>query len=156
METTTNETVVPEHYNPNQLVTYRVIDNDEGKGVTNHYPTVKVTDIEYELENLRYYKRVAENSQKLHRQLEGELEGWLDNDTSAADIVAEICQIFGFSPEKEIQFEATATITGTVRIPYGELSTFDIEDVDLTVYADSHSHDVDVEAEVDNISTVDY
>ena len=154
METTTNEIVVPEHYNPNQLVTYKTIDNDEGQQVTNYYRTVKVTDIEWQLENARYYQRVAENDQKLKRQLEGELEGWLENDTSAEDIVSEICQIFGFSPEKEIHFEATATISGTVRVPYSELSTFDIDDVDLNVYADSSSHDVDVDIEVDNISTV--
>ena len=147
METTTNEIVVPEHYNPNQLVSYKVIDNQGGVS----YPLTKVTDLEYQLENLRYYQRVAENSQKLHRQLEGELEGWLDNDASAEDIVSEICQIFGFSPEKEIQFEATATITGTVRVPLSEISEFNIEDIDLTVYADSHSHDVDVDVEVDNI-----
>jgi hypothetical protein len=150
METTTNETVVPEHYNPNQLVTYKVIDEN---GTS--FPTNKVVDIEWALENSRYYQRVVDNNLKLHRQLEGELEGWLDNDTSAADIVAEICQIFGFLPEKEIQFEATATITGTVRVPYSELSTFDIDDVDINVYADSSSHDVDVDIEVDNISTID-
>jgi len=143
------EIVVPEHYNPNQLVTYKVIED----GITS-YPTGKVVDIEWQLENARHMQRVLDNHLKLHRQLEAELEGWLDMDTSAADIVAEICQIFGFLPEKEIQFEATATITGTVRIPYGELSTFDIDDVDLNVYADSSSHDVDVDVEVDHISTV--
>jgi len=148
---TTNELVVPDHYNPNQLVTYKVIDEN---GTS--YPTNKVVDIEWQLEHARHMQRVLDNHHKMHRQLEGELEGWLDNDTSAADIVAEICQIFGFSPEKEIQFEATATITGIVRIPYGELSTFDIDDVDLNVYADSSSHDVDVDVEIDNISTIDY
>jgi hypothetical protein len=150
METTTNEIVVPEHYNPNQLVSYKVI--DESGAIS--YPLTKVTDLEYQLENLRYYKRVAENSQKLHRQLEGELEGWLENDASAEDIVSEICQIFGFSPEKEIQFEASATITGTVRVPFSELADFDIDSIDLNVYADSSSHDVDVDVEVDHISTV--
>lgn len=149
METTT-ETVVPEHYNPNQLVSYKVI--DESGSIS--YPLTKVTDLEYQLENLRYYKRVAENSQKLHRQLEGELEGWLENEASAEDIVSEICQIFGFFPEKEIQFEASATITGTVRVPFSELADFDIDSIDLNVYADSSSHDVDVEVEVDHISTV--
>ena len=148
METTT-ETVVPEHYNPNQLVTYKVIED----GITS-YPTGKVVDIEWVLENARYYQRVAENNQKLHRQLEGELEGWLENDASAEDIVSEICQIFGFFPEKEIQFEASATITGTVRVPFSELADFDIDSIDLNVYADSSSHDVDVEVEVDHISTV--
>ena len=46
---TTNETVVPAHYNPNQLVTYKVIDLD-ATDQTISYPTVKVTDIEWELE----------------------------------------------------------------------------------------------------------
>jgi hypothetical protein len=150
METTTNEIVVPEHYNPNQLVSYKVI--DESGAIS--YPLTKVTDLEYQLDSLLYYKRVAENSQKLHRQLEGELEGWLENDASAEDIVSEICQIFGFSPEKEIQFEASATITGTVRVPFSELADFDIDSIDLNVYADSSSHDVDVDVEVDHISTV--
>jgi len=148
---TTNEIVVPEHYNPNQLVTYKAIED----GVPS-YPTSKVVDIEWQLENSRYYQRVVDNHNKLHRQLEGELQGWLENDTSAEDIVSEICQIFGFAPEKEIHFEATATITGVVRVPFTDLSSFDIDDIDLNVWADSSSHDVDVEVEVDSVSAIDY
>ena len=43
---TTNETVVPEHYNANQLVTYKVISTE---GIAT-YPTVKVADLEWDLE----------------------------------------------------------------------------------------------------------
>jgi hypothetical protein len=154
---TTNETVVPEHYNPHQVVTYKVIDLDAPEQ-TISYPTVKVTDLEMQMEELRknesFYRRVVDNNAKLHRQLEGELEGWLENDTSAEDIVSEICQIFGFAPEKEIEFEATATITGRVRVPLSEVADFDLDSMDLTVYADSHSHDVDVDVEIDQISPV--
>ena len=45
---TTNETVAPLHYNPNQLVTYKVIDLDAAEQTTS-WPTVKVVDLEWEL-----------------------------------------------------------------------------------------------------------
>ena len=50
-----NTTEAPIHYNPNQLVTYKVIDLDDrsyGESVA-HYPTEKVTQIEYALEEAR-------------------------------------------------------------------------------------------------------
>jgi hypothetical protein len=144
---TTNETVAPVHYNPNQLVTYKVINADETT-----YPTDKVTEIEWQLENARYTsKRLNEYSSKA-AQLEERLSDYLEMD--AEEIVSDICSIFGFNPTKEIEFEATATITGTVRVPLDEFVNFNINDIDLNVYADSHSHDVDVDVEVDNITTL--
>jgi hypothetical protein len=146
METT--ETVVPEHYNPNQLVTYKVIDN----GNTT-FPTVKVTDIEWDLYQNR--NNTANLSQYISRvnQLENRLADYLEMDSE--EIVADICSIFGFNPTKEIEFEATATITGRVLVPLADLADFDIDYMDLTVYADSHSHEVEVDVEVDHISRVD-
>jgi hypothetical protein len=146
METT--ETVVPEHYNPNQLVTYKVIEN----GNTT-FPTVKVTDIEWDLYQNR--SNTANLSQYISRvnQLENRLADYLEMDSE--EIVADICSIFGFNPTKEIEFEATATITGRVLVPLADLADFDIDYMDLTVYADSHSHEVEVDVEVDHISRVD-
>jgi hypothetical protein len=145
---TNNETVAPVHYNPNQLVTYKVIDLD-ATDQTVQYPTIKVVDLEWELEQgRRKSKRLNEYVDKV-RHLEDRLSEYLEMD--AEDIVSELCNIFGFNPTKEIEFEATATITGRVSVPLADLSTFEIEDIDLTVYADSHSHDVDVDIEVDNI-----
>ena len=145
---TNNETVVPEHYNPNQLVTYKVIEN----GSTT-YPTVKVTDIEWDLYQNR--SNTVNLSQYISRvnQLENRLADYLEMDSE--EIVADICSIFGFNPTKEIEFEATATITGRVLVPLADLADFDIDDMDLTVYADSHSHDVEIDVEVDHISRVD-
>jgi hypothetical protein len=147
METT--ETVVPEHYNPNQLVTYKIINGDETT-----YPTSKVTDIEWKLENYRYVdKRLSEYSSKVN-QLEESLSVWLENANDAETIVSEICSIFGFNPTKEIEFEANVTITGTVTVPLAELADFDIESVDLNVDANSWSHDIEIySTEVDSIST---
>jgi hypothetical protein len=149
---TNNEVVVPVHYNPNQLVTYKVIDTDEGQQTTNHYPTVKVVDLEWDLEQgRRNTKNLAQYISRVSN-LENRLPDYLDMDSE--EIIADICSIFGFNPTKEIQFEATATITGTVSVPLDELANFDISDIDLNVYADSHSHDAEIDVEIDNIYQV--
>ena len=148
---TTNETVVPQHYNPNQLVTYKVIDLD-ATDQTISYPTVKVTDIEWELEQKRYNtKNLAQYISNVN-MLENRLADYLEMDSE--EIVADICSIFGFNPTKEIEFEATATITGTVQIPLAELKDFDIDNLDLYVNVDSYAYDVNADAEVDNITTL--
>ncbi len=145
---TNNETVVPEHYNPNQLVTYKVIQDG-----TPSYPTVKVVDLEWNLHQNR--SNVATLSQYISKinQLENRLADYIEMD--AEEIISDICSIFGFNPTKEIEFEATATITGRVTVALSDLAEFDIDDVDLTVYADSHSHEVEVDVEVDHISRID-
>jgi len=147
---TNNETVVPAHYNPNQLVTYKVIDSDGGVETTNHYPTVKVTEIEWELEQARRKsKRLSEYSDKVG-QLENRLPDYLDMDSE--EIIADICSIFGLNPTREIEFEATATITGTVSIPLADLKDFDIDNLDLYVNVDSYAYEINADAEVENVS----
>ena len=142
---TINETIVPEHYNPHQLVTYKVIDGDN---VT--YPTKKVTDIESTLDSARYWKEQWNKIGERVARLENDLPEYLDMD--AEDIVASICEIFGFNPTKEIEFEATARISGTVQIPLSELKDFDIDNIDLFVNVDSYNYDVNADAEVEDLS----
>jgi hypothetical protein len=148
---TTNETVVPAHYNPNQLVTYKVIDLD-ATDQTISYPTVKVTDIEWELEqSRRTSKRLSKYIEHVG-MLEGRLPDYLDMDSE--EIVADICSIFGFNPTKEIEFEASVTVTGTVEIPLSDLKDFDIDNLDLFVTVDSYNYSVNAEGEVDNITSL--
>jgi hypothetical protein len=148
METNNETPVVPEHYNANQLVTYKVIED----GVAT-YPTTKVNDLEYTLDRGRYWtKQWNELSGKVAR-LENDLEQYLDMESE--DIVNAICEIFGFSPTKEIEFEATARITGTVNIPLSELNDFDIDNIDLFVTVDSYNYDVSADAEVEDLSRTD-
>ena len=148
---TTNETVVPAHYNPNQLVTYKVIDLD-ARDQTISYPTVKVTDIEWDLEQNRHNTKNLAQYISRANMLENRLADYLDMDSE--EIVSDICSIFGFNPTKEIEFEATATITGTVSIPLADLKDFDIDNLDLYVNVDSYAYDVSADAEVDNITTL--
>ena len=146
METT--ETLVPEHYNPNQLVTYKVINGNETT-----YPTSKVTDIEWKLENYRYINnRLSEYSSKA-TQLQERLADYLEMDSE--DIVSDICSIFGFNPTKEVEFEATATITGTITIPLADVADFDVNNVDLNIDVSAYSYEIDdYNVEVDYITTL--
>lgn len=154
METTTETNLPPVHYNPNQLVTYKVIDLD-ATDQTIHYPTVKVTDLEWQLETARRTEKQLASLRVSESNLEDMLPTWLENDADAAEIVSDICQIFGFNPTKEIEFEATVTIQGTVTVPLAEIADFDIDSIDLNVDASSYSHDVEIsDVEVDRITTL--
>ena len=69
------------------------------------------------------------------------------------EIVAELCNIFGFNPTKEIQFEGTATFSGTISVPLSDLSEFDINNVDFNVDINSWSHDIDINTvDVDDVT----
>ena len=150
---TNNEIVVPEHYNPNQIVTYRIIDSEAHQSdYTNWYPTVKVSDLEWELHQHRRERRELNRYTQHVGMLESRLPDYLDMDSE--EIVADICSIFGFNPTKEIQFEATATITGTISVPLDEVANFDVSDIDINVYAELGSYDGDVDVEIDNIYKV--
>jgi hypothetical protein len=149
---TTNTVEAPVHYNPNQLVTYKVIDLD-ATDQTVQYPTIKVVDLEWELEQgRRKSKRLDEYSSKV-TQVENRLADYLEMDSE--DIVSELCDIFGFNPTKEIEFEGTATFSGTISIPLSELADFDINSVDLNVEINSWSHDIDIDnVEVDDVRSL--
>jgi len=150
---TTNEIVVPNHYNPNQIVTYKIIDSEAHEtDYANWYPTVKVSDLEWELHQYRRERRELNKYTQKVGLLESRLPDYLDMDSE--EIVADICSIFGFNPTKEIQFEATATITGTILVPLDEIANFDVSDIDLNVYAELNSYDGEAEVEIDNIYKV--
>lgn len=144
----TNQVEVPLHYNSNQLVTYKVIDGD-----TVTFPTDKVTTIEYELDRGRYWRKQWDQLSGKVARLENDLEQYIDMDSE--DIITAICEIFGFNPTKEIEFEATARITGTVNIPLSELKDFDIDNIDLYVNVDSYNYDVNADAEIEDLSRTD-
>jgi len=144
---TINETIVPEHYNPHQLVTYKVIDGDN---VT--YPTKKVTDIESTLDSARYWKEQWNKIGERVARLENDLPEYLDMDSE--DIVAAICEIFGFNPTKEVEFEATVRVTGTLEVPLSSLKDFDIDYADISVNVDCYEYNINADCEIEDISIV--
>ena len=85
--------------------------------------------------------------------LESRLPDYLEMDSE--EIVADICSIFGFNPTKQVEFEATARITGTVDVPLADLKDFDIDSIDLYVTVDSYAYNIDVDAEIEDLTRTD-
>jgi hypothetical protein len=139
METTeTSAVTVPDTYNPNLLVTYKVI-----RGYSDaEYATDKVSSIEWDLHNAR------QNSK--HNSV---LQGKIDN---AKDIITEayaesedqetlraIAEALGIELTRTVEFTATIEVSGTVEVDL--LEDYELEDdIADNLYVDSQSGRIEI------------
>lgn len=139
---TTNEVVVPEHYNSNQLVTYKKIENDVVS-----FPTIKVVDLEGELDRQRRMQtRIDELNYSISRIIDNMTEeSWYNPNTEAAEILNDLCEILNHNPVKTIDFTANVTINGQIEIPMNEIEDFDLDSFIFEVLSiDSYNGNVEV------------
>ena len=132
METTTE-------YNPNLLVTYKKIENGETT-----YPTDKVTDIEWSLNNYRLVnQKNIEQNIKINK-LENVLISYAqDADEETLELITEIANIFDISLTKEIEVTGTISFSATITVPLTE--DYDIESICQEVISvTSYDGDTDV------------
>lgn len=124
METTTQVQEAPIHYNPTQLVTYKVID---GSSVT--YNTDKVSVIEYELDCVRRYRDKLNGLQSKINTIIDNLTAdyWYSEDVEKDQVLNELCEILQFNPVKNVDFVATVRINGSITIPMDEVQDFDLD-----------------------------
>ena len=140
-ETTTIE--APAHYNPTQLVTYKVID---GSNVT--YNTDKVTTIEYELDGAR---KTLDKLKGLQSKVNSiidmlQADGWYDSSVTKEDVLNDLCETLGHNPVKTIEFNATINVTGSVDVAMSEIEDFDLDSFLADVISvDSYNGDVVIE-----------
>ncbi len=139
METNT----VPETYNPNLLVTYKSITDGE---VT--YPTIKVTSLEYQLDQVKYTEKTLMQNVSLINQITSNLtaDGWYNPNTDKEDILRDLCEILGHEPKQTIRITAQISVEAEYEIPLEEVENFDakyfLQD-NLTI--DSYNGDLTVD-----------
>lgn len=139
METNT----VPETYNPNLLVTYKSITDGE---VT--YPTIKVTSLEYQLDQVKYTEKTLMQNVSLINQITSNLtaDGWYNPNTDKEDILRDLCEILGHEPKQTIRITAQISVEAEYEIPLEEVENFDakyfLQD-NLTI--DSYNSDLTVD-----------
>lgn len=119
---TTNQ--VPMTYDANVLVTYKKIENGETT-----YPTIKVNDLEWTLEQAR---RTTDRLNNLQSQVNKVIDcltedHWFNPNTELSDVLVELCDILGHNPVKTVTFEASITVRGEVEVPLAEFEDFDID-----------------------------
>jgi hypothetical protein len=150
MEETTTATPVPDTYNSNLLVTYKVI-----RGYSDaEYATDKVASIEWDLHNGR-------QSQKVAGMLQGKIDAVKEiiceayADSGDQDTLREIAEALSIELIKEVEFTASIEVTGTYSFNILE-NDYDMDlesEVTDALYADSNNGNITIgDTEVCNVS----
>ncbi len=136
-----------EKYNPNLLVTYKVIHGYSDA----EYVTDKVTSIEYELHNGRQNSKVVvQYKNKVDVVKDIITEAYADSDDQ--DTLRAIAEALGIELTREVEWSATIEVSGTITIDLLE------DDVDVeseiydNLYVDSQNGQIEiVDTEVCNV-----
>ena len=136
-----------EKYNPDLLVTYKVI-----KGYSDaEYTTDKVRNIEWELHNARGNARVALDLQnKIDSVKSIIVNSFPDSDDQ--DTLTEIAEALNIELTKEITWEATIHVSGTMQVSLTD-SNYDFEsELNDNLFVDSQNGDIEIgDYEVANV-----
>jgi hypothetical protein len=119
-----------------------------------NYPEV-IASLESRIKNLEYTKENLNNSVNRYYAQEQQLRSYLMDNHEELDMhTEEIADIFNISLTKEVEFEATITVTGTVEVSIFEGT--DLEDfLSENLYVDSGHGDVCINGhQVDNVTEV--
>ena len=133
--------VVPESYNANLLVTYKVI-----RGYSDaEYTTDKVSSIEWDLHNGREHsKRVTEFNNKIDTVKEIISEAYPDSEDQ--DTLRAIAEALNIELTKTVEFTATVEVTGTVEIDLLANYGTDVEsEVTEYLYVEAQSGNIEID-----------
>jgi hypothetical protein len=148
METETPTVTVPDTYNPNLLVTYKVI-----RGYSDaEYATDKVTSIEWDLHNSRTNSKMIQvlNS-KIDTVKDIITEAYADSDDQ--ETLRAIAEALGIDLTREVEWSATIEVSGTITLDLLADSDTDVEqEIYDNLYVDSQNGQIEiVDTEVCNV-----
>ena len=155
MENTTPvQDIARDDYNPNQLVTYKVIDLDSPTNIA-HFPTSKVVDIEWQLEEGR---RLQNKVNKLQGTINSIIDmlsadNYYSDDHDKDSILNDLCETLGHNPKKTFNFSAQVTVTGSIDVELSSINDFDLADaLSDTLSIDAWNGDVVIDGfEIDSV-----
>jgi hypothetical protein len=112
--------IVPDTYNPNALIQYKVID---GENVS--FPITKVTDLEWVLENARQKTSEFYSLRDKVNGLEEQIIEWANPNYDKEDVIRLLCEYFGINPSKQVTVTGTISFEVTIDVPLDEVDDFD-------------------------------
>ena len=139
---------IPESYNPNLMVTYKVI-----RGYSDaEYATDKVVNLEWELHNGRTNSKVVQvlNS-KINVVKDIITEAYADSDDQ--ETLRAIAEALDISLTRDIEWSATIEVSGTMQLDLLADSDTDVEqEIYDNLYVDSQNGNIEiVDTEVTNV-----
>ena len=148
MESTTTTTPIPDTYNSNLLVTYKVI-----RGYSDaEYATDKVVNIEWELHNGRTNSKMVQvlNS-KINVVKDIITEAYADSDDQ--ETLRAIAEALDIALTRDIEWSATIEVSGTMQLDLLADSDTDVEqEIYDNLYVDSQNGNIEiVDQEVTNV-----
>lgn len=116
------ETSMPETYNPNLLVTYKSITDGETT-----YPTIKVVNLEYQLDQVKYTEKQLMKNADLIKQITSKLtaDEWYSSSVDKSDVLSDLCDILGHEPKQTLRITATVQVEAEYECPLDEVEDFD-------------------------------
>jgi len=135
---TSSAVTVPDTYNPNLLVTYKVI-----RGYSDaEYATDKVASLEWDLHNGRQsQKNVTTLQSKIDTAKDIIAEAYADS--LDQDTLRSIAEALGIELTRTIEFTATIEVSGTVEVDL--LEDYELEDdIADNLYVDSQSGRIEI------------
>ena len=150
-----NTIEIPTTYNANVLVQYKDIVNGE---VT--FPIIKVTDLEWKLERVKNLEDHLSLSQGTISKIIDNLtmESWFNPNTEKEEILRDLCSILDHTPQAEMSWTATLTVSGTTLVNLDEVEDFDIRyHIGDNLSVDSNDFNTNVDSwDVDYIDSQDW
>jgi len=146
-ETTTPAVTVPDTYNANLLVTYKVI-----RGYSDaEYATDKVASIEWDLHNGRQsQKRVTTLLSQIDSVKDIITEAYADSDDQ--DTLRAIAEALGIELTREVEWSATIEVSGTISVDLLEGDVDVEQEIYDNLYVDSQNGQIEiVDTEVTNV-----
>jgi hypothetical protein len=146
---------VPHSYDANVLITYK----DIVDGVAT-YPTLKVNELEWKLERIKgLEKQLLESNSQISKIIDNlTLESWFNPNTEKEEILRDLCEILGHTPQAEMSWTATITVSGTTLVNLDEVEDFDIRyHIGDNLSVDSNDYNTNVDSwDVDYIDSQDW
>ena len=146
---TTDTTVSPAvEYNPDQLVTYKVISGYSDPT----YATDKVRNIEWELHNSRTNsKAVSTLNNKINSVKDIITEAYADSDDQ--ETLRAIAEALGIELTRDVEWSATIEVSGTIQLDLLADSDTDVEqEIYDNLYVESQNGNIEVgDVEVTNV-----
>ena len=137
-------------YNSNLLVTYKKIED----GIVS-YPTIKVTELEYQLDRVQSLVRTINKHDSLISNLEENIVEWYNPNYDKDEVLSALCELIGFTPVKKVRVTGQVYVEVDIDVPADQVEDFDAQQalndylvVDYTDGGIVNSHyveDVDVE-----------